>query len=165
MEDAAIRALAVPRQSVQDVQPFLKPLPRRAEFDLHLDLLVARVEEMVLLARRHGGALPRRQHEFARRLGVDADLALFRCEGLRVGAVPMRRVSPARRHGNGQKGVFAVGLTPVFFKDGPVFAYGVPDPPAGVVGNARWDSGDIFGLDVAREFGIHIRLERINGRA
>ena len=153
---AAIRALAVSRKSIEDIQPLLEPFPRGAQLDLHLDVLVARVEEMVHLPGRHRGALAGRQHHPARRRGVDADGAFLGGEGFRVGAVPVGYVLPARRDGHGQKRVFAAGLAPVFFENGPVFGEWVPDLSTGVVEHSRWHPGDIVSSIVAGEFENHI---------
>ncbi len=155
---ATVRALAISRKPVQDIQRFLEPFPRGAQRDLHLDVLVARVEEIMHLARRHSDALAGRQHDSAGGLGVDAHVAFFGREGFRVGAVPVRRVPTARRDGYAQQGVLAVGLAAIFLKDGLVFCDGCPDSAAGVCGHPGWDLGDIFGFDVAREFGIHIAM-------
>ena len=155
---STLRALAVSRKPIQDIEPFLEPLSRGVKLDLHLNVLVARVEEVMHLSRRHRGGLSGRQHHLARGHGIKADNAFFGLECFRVGAVPVCRVPSARRDGYGQEGVFAVGLSPVFFEGYPVFCYWCPDSSAGLVGHPRWDLSDIFRFDVAREFGIHTAM-------
>ena len=153
VRDAAIRALTVPRQSIQDIQALLKPFRRGPQLDFHHDVRVARVEEIVRLAGRHRGALAGRQHHRARRLEVDTDDAFLRGEGFRVGAVPVSDILSARRDGDGQERVFAGGLAAVFFENGPVFGEWVPDLAAGGVVHSRWD---IIGCSVAGEFDDHV---------
>ena len=144
----ALRALAAPRKSIQDIQPLLEPLPRGAQLDFHLDLPIARVEKTT--------HLPGRQHHLARRLGVDTDGAFLRGEGFRIRAVPVRRVSSARRDRHGQKRIFAAGLAPVFFENHPIFGEWVPDLATGGVDHSRWPVGDVVSSNVAREFESHI---------
>ena len=71
----------------------------------------------------------------------------------------MGRVLAARRHGHGQnvrRVYWTGGLAPVFFKHGPVVRDWRPDSSAGVVGHTRWHPRDVFGLNVARQFEIHV---------
>ena len=76
----------------------------------------------------------------------------------------MWRVRSSWGDGDGQQGVFAVGLAPVFFKHGPVFCYGCPDSTAGVIGHAGWDLGNMSWFDVDWEFWIHNAGRREDGR-
>jgi len=145
---AAIRALAVSRESIQDVQALLEPFARWVKLDLHLHVIFACVEEVVHFARRYCYALPGRQHDLADGLGEDAHIAFLCCKRLRIGAVPMCRILSAWCNRDCKQGVFSVRFAAVFLEDCPVSGHRRPDSATSIVDNARRCLAEILVCDI-----------------